>query len=63
VRREVGGHSRFLDPVQDPAVEVKTEEPHKDVAEDRRCIPKVEFIRLDQVLNAEKCSSTRFRDL
>ena len=37
----MSGHSHFLDPIQDPAVEVEAQEPHKDVAKDRRCIAEV----------------------
>lgn len=43
-------HPRLLDPVQDPAVEVEAEEPDEDVAEDRRFVPEIGFIRLDQAL-------------
>jgi len=47
-------HPCPLDPVQDPGVEVEAEKPDKDVAEHRRCIPEVEFIRLDQTLERSK---------
>ena len=40
----------LFDPVQDPAVEVETEEPDKDVAEDCRGVPEIELVRLDQAL-------------
>ena len=29
MRREMSGHSRFLDPIQDLAVEIETQEPTK----------------------------------
>jgi len=41
---------RLLDPVQDPAVEVEAEEPDKDVSEDSRSVPEIEFVCLDQAL-------------
>ena len=44
------GRPRLLDPVKDLAVEVEAEEPDKHMTEDRRSIPEIEFISLDQAL-------------
>ena len=48
------GELRLLDPVKDLAVEIEAKEPNEQVPEDRRIIPEIEFISLNQAFECGK---------
>ena len=52
--REMCGEPRLLDPVQDLAVEIEAEKPDEQVPKDCRCIPEIEFVRLNQAFKCGK---------